>query len=206
MLTSAQLCSALFYTGIINSTSGWHNTDGDQKQQVNFYGTLMTHQGQQETVDNISVGGKYKEISMYLCPTKKIEETLNTKTKQAEVKLDENPVDAFVKQSINLCSVSEISVPKPNTVWFYQKEDKTQRSEFTQLQVLFRDGSSESYLLEHKTHIYCNDTDKAGSQKKEVPLTAVSKLIIKGYGEKRETAPCASAKPAATNNPMPKID
>jgi hypothetical protein len=202
ILISAQLCSSLFYTATVNGTSGFRNTDGDQKQQINFYGTLITHQGQKESVDNISIGEKYKDITMYLSPTNKNEEILNPKTKQAEVKLDENPVDSFVKKIINLCNVSELRVPKPNTVWYYQKEDKTQRSEFTQVHIVFNDKSpTEFFLLEHKTHINCDSLNK----KTDVPLTAIDKLIIEGYGEKKEAAPCGASKPVA-QNPMPKID
>lgn len=205
LFASVQLCSTLFYTNILKSTSGARNMEGDQKQQVNFYGTLITHQGQQETVDNISIGGKYKDVIMYDAPIKKNKEIINPKTKQAEIKLDDNPSEAFVKSKINLCTVKEISVPKPNTVWYYQKEEKSQRIEFTELHVVSQEGPAKSYLLEHKTHIYCNSMDKTGSEKKEVPLTAISKLIIEGYGEKRETSPCPTAK-SNTPNTTPKID
>ena len=113
----------------INTThctgSSKSNIDGDTKQDVNFSGKLITQQGQEYLVNNISIQGKYKQIIMYDKPVKHVEPVLNNETKQREIKLENNPSTDLSESKIDLSEVSEINVPSPDTIWFYQKKSRS---------------------------------------------------------------------------------
>ncbi len=160
------------------------NVAGSLKQDVNFYGKLITQQGQEYIVNNISIQGKYKQIIMYDKPIKHIEPVLNTETKQLEIKLDVNPSTDLSNAGVDLSEVSEVVVPSPNTIWFYQKKEQQQKLEFIEVDVISKSNTKRSYLLERKTRINCDEIDAAGPQEKNVPLAALDKLIIEGYSAK----------------------
>jgi hypothetical protein len=171
----------------INPTQCWgskSNIDGDIKQDVNFSGKLITQQGQEYNVNNISIQGRYKQIAMYDKPVKHAEAVLNSETKQLEIKLDSNPSTDLSESKIDLSEISEVSVPSPNTIWYYQKKDRQQRVEFIEVEVTTKSSTKRSYLLERKTRISCDEIDAAGPQEKRVPLAALDKLIIEGYSAK----------------------
>lgn len=160
----------------------WSSTAAkDLKQPVNFFGTLATHQGQEYTVDNISIHGKYKQIGMIDKPVNHIDPVLNSETKQSEIRLEVNPNTDFSKTYIDLEEVKEISAPSPQTIWFYQKKERHQKIEFIEVEVTTKSDTKTSYLLEVKTPIYCDVIDPAGPQEKTVPLSALKKLTLEGY-------------------------
>jgi|GEM_PF-1066023 len=196
-------CMIIFSAGMVMGTSNWKssgsgNGTDDEKQGINFYGTLTTHQGQKDTVDHILIEGKHKDIVMYDAPVKHAQEIFNQKTKQTEIKLDENPITDFMKSKMDLNEVKHLKVPNPNTVWVYQKEKKYQRIEFICVEITTKENNtSQLYLLERKTHLSCNALDN-GTQKKDVPLSAIDTLTIEGYSfilnenqaKKNRPAPC----------------
>lgn len=160
----------------------WSSTaTKDLKQPVNFSGTLTTHQGQEYTVDNISIYGKYKQITMIDKPMQHADAVVNTDSKQKEIKLEVNPNTDFSKTYIDLEEVKEISVPFPQTIWIYQKKERHQKLEFIEVEVITKSDTKTSYLLEVKTPIYCDVIDTAGPQEKTVPLSALKTLTIEGY-------------------------
>src|SRR5438552_3260822 len=110
----------LLFNNSLMTTSNWKSSGsaGDEdKQHVNFYGTLTTHQGQADTVNHILIEGKHNDIVMYDAPVKHAQGVFNAKTKQTEIKLDENPITDFVHSKIDLSTISSIQVPDPNIVW-----------------------------------------------------------------------------------------
>ena len=197
------LCAILFFNQRILCTSNWKSSGsaaaGDEdKQHINFYGTLTTHQGQKDTVDHILIEGKHKDILMYDAPIKHAKEIFNQKTKQTEIKLTENPVTDFMNTKIDLNTIQTMKISNSNTVWVYQKEKKYQRMEFLMVEITSKESSkTKQYLLEKKVHISCSAIDN-GSQKKEVPLPAIDTLTIEGYSfilspeeaKKNRPAPC----------------
>jgi len=171
---------SLLQIGTIHAN--WSSTAAkDLKQPVNFSGKLITHQGQEFVVDNISVYGKYEKIPAIDKPVNHAEPVANAETKQLEIKLDANPNADFTKTNLDLNEIKEISVPSPNTIWIYQKKERSQKIEFIEIQVTTNSGTKASYLLEAKTPIYCDAVDAAGPQEKTVPLAAVKTLTIEGY-------------------------
>ena len=197
---------SLFLSPTLFGTSNWGSSgtnDKNDKQQINFYGTLKTHQGQTDAVDHILIEGKHNDIVMYDAPVKHAEEKFNSRTKQTEIKLEGSPGTDFVKSKIDLDQTSTICVPKPSSVWVYQKEKKYQRQEFLLVQVTAKESSTaKDYLLELKTRIACNSIDKNESQKKEVPLSAIDTLTIEGYSFTVSTDKKNVKKEAATTCPV----
>lgn len=172
------------FANTTDCTSRWGASTGttDNKEHINFYGTLLTQQGQKEPVDNILIEGKHNDIIMYDAPADHKPGEFNPKTKQTEIKLQTNPTTDFVKTKIDLSKTDTIKVSNPSIIWVYQKDKKLQRNEFLLVQVKSKgSATSKDYLLEHKTRISCSSTDQAESQKKEVPLAAIDTLTIEGY-------------------------
>lgn len=119
---------SLFVPYNVQCTSNWGSnasSNANDKQTISFYGTLTTHQGQAETVDQILIENKHNDIIMYNAPVKHEKANFNEKTKQTEIKLDANTVTNFIKSSIDLSKTSMIKVPEPTTIWVYQKRKKT---------------------------------------------------------------------------------
>jgi hypothetical protein len=182
MIYTLIIISALLQTNVTHCWgSSKSNIAGDNKQDVNFSGKLVTQQGQEYIVNNISIEGKYKQIVMYDTPIKHADPVMNSETKQSEIKLDVNPTD-LSDTKIDLSEVSKISVPSPNTVWVYQKKERSQRLEF--IEIVVTTSKERSYLMERKTKIYCDEIDPAGPQEKRVPLAALDTLTIEGYSAK----------------------
>jgi hypothetical protein len=187
----------LFIISLIPSTltyANWSSTAAkDLKQPVNFSGKITTHQGQDFVVDNISVQGRYEKIPVIDKPVNHAEATLNTDTKQQEIKLDANPNTDFTKTYLDLNEIKEISVQSPNIIWIYQKKERSQKIEFVEIEVITKSDTKTSYLLEVKTPVYCDAIDSAGPQEKTVPLSAVKTLTIEGYSY-RDTSKDANKK------------
>ncbi|HSC24988.1 MAG TPA: hypothetical protein VLB80_02095 [Candidatus Babeliales bacterium] len=180
------LISSLFSLHTILSTSFGSSTTKDFKQPINFFGQLITHQGQEYTVENISIQEKYKDIIMYDTPVQHGEAIINNDTKQLEIKLEQNPTTDFAKTTIKLEDVKQIEVPSPETIWIYQKKEHQQKHEYLELKITYQDKLKKSLLLERKTEIHCDEVT-AESQKKIIPLSALKKLTIEGFVCRPET-------------------
>jgi hypothetical protein len=132
---------------------------------------------------------------MYDKPVTHAEKTLNSDTKQQEIKLETNPADDLTK--IDLDEVSKIHVPSSNIIWYFQKKERQPRQEFIEVEVTTKSNTKRSYLLDPKTPIYCDGIDAAGPQEKTVRLQAVNVLTIEGYtyrdtskDKKNDSRPC----------------
>lgn len=173
------LFASLFSINTIQCTSFGSTTGKDLKQPVNFSGKLTTRQGQEYIVDNISIDHKCKKIPMYDKPRNHAEAILNSETKQREIKLESNPAD--VESTKELDEISTIHVPSPDIIWYFQAKERHPRQEFIEVEVTTKSNTKESYLLNPKTPIYCDEIDAAGPQEKTVKLLALDTLTIEGY-------------------------
>lgn len=167
----------------INWRTAETTIEGNLKQTVNFYGRLITHQGKEYKVDNISISGKYKQIAMYDKPRQYPKPTLNPTTNQREIVLKLNPKNNFITSKIDLSEIGEIRVPKPNIIWVYQREGRGRRLEYIEITIISKNKkkTKNSYLLERTTKVRCDEVNVAGPVEKIVPLSAINKLIIEGY-------------------------
>jgi len=172
----------------INTTHCWgsskSNINGDVKHDVNFYGKLVTQQGQEYIVENISIQGEYKQIVMYDKPIKHPEPSLNEDTKQLEIKLDVNPSTDLSSGKVDLSETDSIKIPFPQVIWVYQKKSRQQRIEFIEIHVISKSGIKREYLVERKIQISCDEIDSSGPQEKRVPLSALDTLTIEGYSSR----------------------
>lgn len=193
-------------------TTSWNTGSAkDIKHPVNFAGKIITHQGQDYIVDNISIQGQYKQFPMRDKPVKHAEAVFNKETKQLEIFLEENP-NGFAETFGDLDEAREIRVPSPNTIWVYQQKGRHRRLEFIEVEYTRTSGQKSSHLLDPKTPIYCDGIDPAGPQEKRIPLSAIETLTITGYTyrdisknkDKKNNiaAECATC-PVCPNNPAP---
>jgi len=161
---------------------------GNLKQAVNFYGKLFTYQGEEYNVENISIDGKYKQIAMYDKPQQHPNPTINSETKQKEIILKVNPKNNFITSKLDLSEIAEIQVPKPNTIWVYQKEGRSRRLEFIEVIIVSNNSkkTKNSYLLNSNAKIQC-DGISGGPIEKTIPPSAIKKLIIEGYSLRDNT-------------------
>lgn len=191
--------SSLFLINIVQCTSFGSSTK-ELKQPVNFSGKITTHQGQEYTVDNISINNLCKKIPMYAKPTTHAAPAMNPSTQHLEIKLNGNPTTDFVTDTKDLDELKEIQVPTPDTVWYYQQKEHSRKIEYIEVIVITKSNTKNSYLLERKTPIYCDGIDAAGPQEKIIPLSALKTLTIEGYTyrdtskEKKECVPCNEKK------------
>jgi len=203
------MCICILGTLILGNWGQSETTiECDKKQQVNFYGSLLTHQAKESiNVDNISIGGKYKQIPLIEKPTitnggqQTATDTDGKKTRK-EIKLEVDPKTDLVTTKIDLSEVSALQVPYPQTTWSYQKESGHRKIEF--LEVIVTSNNQQKtqshYLIEARTKIYCDEINDAGPIAKEVPLAAANILKIDGYkfrtiqpeGTKTAKADCSS--------------
>ncbi len=190
--------SAISIITLVNWRGPEATVEGNSKHKVNFSGKLITHQGEEYSVDNISIGNKYKQINMYDKPSKHAKAGFNTESKRREIQLDTNPKTDLTVTKIDLSEIKELQIPEPNTVWIYQKKKKHRKLKFTEVIVISKSDTKRHYILERKTKIYCDEIDKAGPVEKIVPLPAIDRLIIEGYSFRNGVVGGAQAtKPAA---------
>jgi hypothetical protein len=186
---------------IVFPTNFGSNSTKDLKQPVNFNGKITTHQGQEFIVDNISINNKIAKISMPLKPENLPQSELNADTKKYEVKLPDNPND-IAKKEIELDDTSEIRTFAPDTIYVYQKKERSQRLEFIALEQITKSGNKYLLLAESRTPIYCDVIDNAGPQETTIPLSALKTMTIAGF--KCRTTSTDKKKECKTNAPCEK--
>lgn len=167
----------------------------EKKQKVNFYGTLSTQQGNVIDVENITIDGRYRQIPMFERPTvgKNAETKSKRKNAAKEIALDVDPSNDLVTTYIDLNETSEITVPHPDEVWVYQREDSRRKVRYIELAVMSKDEprTKRHYLIEYRAKIYCHGISKSGPEEKKVPMPAVKTLIIEGFCTRsEETGQC----------------
>jgi len=160
------------------------NLGASKKHPVNFYGSLETHQGTSFEVQNIAIDNRYKQIPMYDCPDKKYLEQskLNTESGKMEIQLKENPIEFAVTQ-IDFDESQELQVEHEPIYVFQQKEHRP--SYFFHVIVISKmNGTKHDYLIPEHTKLSCDEINSAGPIEKNVPLSAVKSLKIKGFSQR----------------------
>jgi hypothetical protein len=193
------LCSGSILL-LINWGTPETSVDGEKKQSINFYGSLVTHQNAMPIkIDNISIDNKSKQIPMYEKPsTKQPSKMVNNGTTRQEIMLDVDPRTELVTTKIDLSEVNEIEVPEPSIVWTYKKEKGYRKTEYLEVIIISNNEqkTKASYLLDLRTKIYCDEINTAGPIEKIVPLQAIKQLKIDGYKYRSQTVPCQKSETA----------
>jgi len=199
---------------LANWSSQESSIDGNEKQRVNFYGTLVTRQNNKSIrVDNISIDHKFRQIPMYEKPSLQSEVSQAITDKQGNLKRQEfmltvDPRTQLVTTKIDLNETYEIRIPYPEQVWVYQKEQGYRKIEYIEIVIISNNEqkTKSHYLLDLKNKIYCDEINPAGPIEKIVPLQAINSLTIEGYKfrngpqQKRVTGctPCVVPQPVST--------
>jgi hypothetical protein len=154
------------------------SVDGDSKYPVNFSGTIIARNGSKFEVDNIAIGGRYKQIPVYDEPT--------TFTQKGLLTTDPRDQKINIVTKVDLAEVDTIRVDDP-LLWVYQKEKTTSTVEFIEIIVVFKKGAAETtspekrYLMDLRTKITCDELNEVELVEKIIPFSAIMSLTIKDY-------------------------
>lgn len=111
-------------------------------------------------------------------------------TRQKEHILLDEPNKTLVEAKIDLVEISEIRVPYPDEKWIYQKEEKSRKLEYIEVEIISDDTkkTKSNYLVEKYKKIYCDRMIDAkqdtGPEEWEVPLRGLKNLTIEGYKDR----------------------
>ena len=150
----------------------------DKRPDVNFYGTLNG-----ESVEDILIGGKYNEISVYkmIEPEKKsmMKESVDqSKSSMAE----KSPTSDQTK--LNLDDVASIALKYPETPT--AKEIEINNKKYVAINVTLINNSMHEYMVEAERNISALAIDKGPNNnqpilsKRVVKMSALKNVIIKG--------------------------
>jgi hypothetical protein len=166
---------------IVIATAGlqiysWSGKESSEGKNVNFYGTITTHEGQKWDVQNIAIGrdresAHIKKITMYDKPAEQLSPSGNI------IVLSLDPND-LTYSDIDLNEINALEVPNPEVMWIYKKDgsQKTGQKkecekkegpkyaiEYKEVLVTHKDGKKSSFLVElgrqdipHKTKLFCS--------------------------------------------------
>lgn len=168
------ITSTAFPTSMGDKTSG----DGDSKYPVNFSGTIVARNGSTLQVDNIAIGGRYKQIPVYDKPT--------TFTEKGKLTSDPRDQKLNIVTKVDLAEVDTIRVDDP-LLWVYQKEKSSLTLEFIEIIVVFKKAASDivapekHYLIDLRTKITCDEMNEVELVEKIIPFSAIVSLTIKDY-------------------------
>jgi hypothetical protein len=139
----------------------WSGKESATDKNVNFYGTIETHEGQRWHVQNIGIGrerseAKYKNIVMYDKPH---EETTEVDGKRL---LPTNP-GRMSYSEIAFNEIKSIDIPTNAPIWVYKKDSERYGIEYVEATVIHKDNTKASYLIElgredmtKKTKVFCS--------------------------------------------------
>ncbi len=146
---------------------------GLKKNRVNFYGTLYTRNSSKPVdVDNISIGGIYRQIPVYEKPN----------TTQTTLK---NDPKKGVRFKLDLSEIKEIRVPHPPKIWHYQRADGARKSDYIEIEVT--QNGLDHYLIDTDRNLLCDEVNPAGPKETIVPFNSLDRIIIQGYKQREES-------------------
>lgn len=175
-----------FPTMIFSYGTAESNVGPSKKHSINFYGTLEVHQGQIFEVENISIQDRYRQIPMYDCPGENYLEkaVTNKETGKMEINLKENPNELAVTK-IDLEETEEICIDHEPIYVFQQPQHRP--TYFYRATIISKSNKTKHYsLIPEHTKLQCDEIDSAGPREKDVPLSAVKSLKIKGFSQRMD--------------------
>ncbi len=149
----------------------WGNNDeastsvagGGKKPAVNFYGTVMDNTETSVGAEYITISGLYSQFPVYYIP-----KNLNHK--------DYNPADNMAR--LDLAEISKISIPDPEKIYTFLNRT------YLEIHVLSNDNvTTNTYIIETGKKIFFDEINESGPIEREIALTALKEVNIKGYKE-----------------------
>lgn len=161
----------------------WSGKESSENKNINFYGTIETHEGQQWNVQNIVFGkdrasARIKKIVMYDTPKEYTQDNDN------KYVLSTSPSEMTYSE-IDLNEIDSIQVLQPSNRWIYKEDKKKYGIEYREVMVTHKDGKKNSYLIElgredipHKAKIFCSvrHTHQSDNTKKSNKQVTVKSL------------------------------
>lgn len=139
----------------------WSGKESAESKNVNFYGTIETHEGQVWNVQNIAFGkdresARVKKIIMYDAPKEYMRDV------DGKCILTRNPGDMTYSE-IDLSEINSVQVLHPSAAWIYKEDKKKYGIEYREVVVIHKDGKKNNYLMElgredipHKAKLFCS--------------------------------------------------
>jgi hypothetical protein len=195
------------------NTSG---RDEGSKYNVVFEGVLTTQEGHVYKVSEITFNRLIKQIPVFEMPA---QDSFDTPEQNKNVRvLKKNPAEKLEITKIDLAETSMISVPNPDVVWYFKKNQEAvacpiecsgserqykiwadpRAAKYIEIKVTDKAGEIESYLVEANKKIFCSQITAAGPKEKDVQLPAIKTLTITGY-HKRDSSQEACVCPTPTD-------
>ncbi len=183
---------------IANWGSSESSTESKQKHAVNFSGVLtpveLKPNEKPYAVDNIAINNRYDQIPLYKKPINTAKKASDAK-RSSDENYDDEPVEngrgknmlladpsEGIVAKVDLAEVDEIIVPEPERIWSYQKRRGSHKAKYVEIVVVSNDDAKtrNSYLIDIRRKVTCNQFNEAGPIQLEAPFTAIKSLVIKG--------------------------
>ena len=140
---------------------------GREKPRVNCFGSIKDKNGNQYAAENILISGAYKQIALYIKPSRS---DISPKSHEAKIDLPE---------------INQISVvyegDKPKILSFNKKE-------YIELEVVSNDKNKtkNSYIIERNRKVFFDEPNQAGPIEHTIALEVLDTITIDGYKERDE--------------------
>ena len=165
-----------------NNESNDSIVGGGKKPDVNFYGTVIDNTGTTVQANSITISGMYRQIPVYLEP-----KDLTQK--------EYNPSDNIAR--IDLAEISKISIENPEKLYTFLNRS------YIEIHILSNDGvTTNKYMIETSKKIFFDEVNESGPIEREVSLTALQEVNIKGYTQQKKE----SQKPSSSQKVNPESD
>ena len=146
-----------------NNESNTSVTGDGKKPDINFYGTVVDNTGTSVKANDITIGGMYRQIPVYVKP-----KNLNQK--------DYNPADNIAR--LDLAEISQISIGDPEKIYTFVNRT------YIEIHVLSNDKkTTNTYIIETTKKLFFNEANESGPIEREVALNALQEVNIRGYKE-----------------------
>lgn len=183
--------SCIALTLFVNWGTPESSIESGRKHPVNFYGSFTTNDQRSIDVENIALGGLYKDIPVYDMPAIENKQIYTMKEKDGEAlqnnkalryKLEEDPHKGIITK-IDLAEVASIVVPDPKAFWIFKRKNGYRPLEFIEIEIISNDArkTKNNYLIETSRKITCDQINEAGPLEKIIPFDSIQSLTIKGY-------------------------
>jgi hypothetical protein len=166
----------------------WSGKESSEQKNINFYGSIETHEGQRWYIQNIGIGrdreeAKHRNIVMYDKPHDIAVQEDEMKKKM----LPKNP-GSMSYSEIDLSEVKELLIAADASKWLYKKAGDRYGIEYIEATVIHKDGKASSFLIElgredlpKKTKLFCSIRHTKDAQNPPVVIgTEKGDMFCKG--------------------------
>ena len=148
-LAYAIVCGCLYQSSLFGWATPEQNGNHISKPKVNFSGSIKTHQGNKwDTIENITIDGKYTQIQMRILPEERPGKTVNPQTNKDEIILKDDPNGhpGYTIAKIDLANIKSIqSVPNLTYVYKTQNGNNVHVTTYVEIIITPKSGSIETF-------------------------------------------------------------